>query len=199
MRAQTLILFGRSGSGKGTQADLLSKYITQQDKNGKVLHIELGEKLREFAAKDNYTARLTKQVVDEGGLLPAFMPAWTWTNLLIENFSGKEHLILEGLARYLSQAQILDSELKFYNCKNPIVIVVNVSREWATEHLLKRGRSDDNPEIINRRMTWFDTHVMPVIEYFRHDKYYTVMDINGEQPIEKVHQDIISAIDWGDD
>ncbi len=199
MKLQTLIFFGRSGSGKGTQANRLIKFITDHDKDGKVLHIEIGQKLREFAVRDNYTAKLTQKVMNEGGLLPVFMPTWTWTNLLIEKFTGEEHLLMEGLVRHSSQAEILDSALKFYNLKNPTVILINVSSVWAKERLLERGRVDDTSEAIDRRMAWFGANVVPVIDYFRNNGYYKLIEINGEQPVEKVHQDIVSMIDWKDD
>lgn len=199
MRVQTLILFGRSGSGKGTQADILLKFVTAHDPLRRVLYIEIGQKFREFAARDNYTARLTRERMDQGGLLPAFMPIWAWTNSFVESFTGEEHLILDGLSRQPHEAPILDSALKFYNREHSTIIVINVSREWATERLRERGRNDDNVDDIKRRVEWFDTNVVPALEYFRNDDRYTTVDINGEQSIEQVHQDIISALDWQDD
>ncbi len=196
MKVQTLILFGRSGSGKGTQADLLLKFITARDPLRKALYIETGKRLREFATHDNYTASLTRERIDQGGLLPAFMPIWIWTNAFIENLTGEEHLILDGLSRQPHEAPILDSALTFYNRGYSKIIVINVSREWATERLRERGRNDDNVDDIKRRVEWFDTHVVPALEYFRHNDRYTTININGEQSIEQVHQDIISALDW---
>lgn len=196
MRAQTIILFGRSGSGKGTQAELLIKFIKEHDPVKKVLYMETGQKFREFMSQDSHTARLTKETVEAGKLMPEFMPIWLWTNFLIENFTGDEHLVLDGLSRRPHEAPILDSALKFYKREYPTIVVINASREWARERLLGRGRGDDNEEDIKKRVEWYDTNVVPAIEYFRNNGRYTVIDINGEQTKEEVHRDIVSAIDW---
>lgn len=196
MRSQTIILFGRSGSGKGTQAELLLKFIKEHDPVKKTLYIETGQKVREFMAKEGYSSKLTAELVDNGRILPEFLPIWIWTSFLVENFSGDEHLVLDGLSRRPHEAPILDSALKFYKREYPTVVVINASREWATDRLLSRGRNDDKPEDIKRRVEWYDTNVIPAIEYFRNNGRYTVLDINGEQEIEKVHNDIIGAIDW---
>jgi adenylate kinase len=196
MRAQTIILFGRSGSGKGTQAELLLKFISDHDPIKKTLYIETGQKVRDFMIHDNYSSKLTADIVENGKLLPEFMPIWIWSNYLIEHFTGEEHLVLDGLSRRPHEAPILDSALRFYNREYPTIIVLDVSREWAAERLKGRARADDNDADIRRRVEWYDTNVVPAIEYFRNNGRYTVIDVNGEQEIERVHSDIVSAIDW---
>lgn len=196
MRAQTIILFGRSGSGKGTQAELLLKFIKEHDPVKKTLYIETGQKVREFMAQDKHSSKLTAELVNKGGILPEFLPIWIWTSFLVENFTGDEHLVLDGLSRRPHEAPILDSALKFYKREYPTVVVINASREWATERLIGRGRNDDKPGDIKRRVEWYDTNVIPAIEYFRNNGRYTILDINGEQEIEDVHKDIIGGIDW---
>jgi adenylate kinase len=196
MRAQTIILFGRSGSGKGTQADLLLKFIHEHDPIKKTLYIETGQKVREFMAQEGHSNSLTEELVNSGKLLPEFLPIWLWSNFLIEHFTGEEHLVLDGLSRRPHEAPILDSALKFYKREYPTILVINVSREWAADRSAARKRNDDKTEDIKRRVEWYDTNVIPAIEYFRNNGRYTVIDINGEQDIENVHKDIIGAIDW---
>jgi len=194
MSPQTLIFFGRSGCGKGTQAELLVKYFHRQDKENRVVYIETGKKFRDFMQEASYTARLTKKIMDAGGLLPEFLPIWIWTDHMIKNLSGHEHLILDGLSRRPHEAPILDSALRFYERKKPLVIHIDVSREWSKERLLARGRTDDNKRDIDERLAWYDTNVMPTIGYFRSNPFYKVADINGEQSIEKVHEDILRRL-----
>lgn len=158
--------------------------------------METGQRLREFAALDNHTAKLTKARMEEGGLMPEFMPIKMWADYLVDNFTGEEHLLLDGLARRPHEAPILDSALKFYKREYPTMIVINVSREWATQRLLGRGRGDDNLDDIKRRVEWYDTNVVPAIEYFRNNGRFTVLDINGEQPIDGVYKELIGKIDW---
>jgi len=48
----------------------------------------------------------------------------------------------------------------------------------------------DKPEIIKERYKVFLRETAPVLDYFR-EKGYNVIEINGEQPIEKVFEDIL--------
>ena len=194
MNPKTFIFFGRSGCGKGTQAQLLIKHLENANVGDRVVYIETGAKLREFIKEIGLAQEHTAKIMSEGGLLPSFLPIWIWTHTFIRNLNGKEHLVLDGLARRAYEAPILHDALKFYERKSPIVIVLNVSTEWSKQHLLSRGRSDDKTNDIDSRLAWYESNVMPTIDYFRQNDYYKVLDINGEQPIEKVHADIVAEI-----
>ncbi|MEK7552342.1 MAG: nucleoside monophosphate kinase [Patescibacteria group bacterium] len=190
---QAFIFFGASGSGKGTQAKLLLEYL--EKKNRKAIHIETGQKVREFiASDDSYTSVLTKHVIDHGGLLPVFVPIWLWTEVLNKDFTGKEDLILDGVCRRVPEAPVLDSVMKFYKLQKPIVISLNVSDKWAEERLKSRGRTDDVAKYVKSRLDWFKKDVVPAIEYFRDNPDYIFLDVNGEKSIEEVHENIVSHI-----
>jgi adenylate kinase family enzyme len=76
---------------------------------------------------------------------------------------------------------------------------LNVSRKWSDDRLLARGREDDRTLAkINKRLDWFEKDTMPAIEYFRESRFYKFIEVNGEQPIEKVHADIVSAYEYQD-
>ena len=192
MTPQTFLLFGKSGSGKGTQAKLLIEYLKKLEPKRQVEYIETGSKLREFAQEVGLTAQLTSKVMSEGGLLPSFIPIWIWTNYFVRYMDGSEHLILDGLSRRAYEAPVLDDALKFYKREKPFVIIINVSDAWASQHLLSRGRGDDNKIDIESRLSWFETNVEPTIDYFKKNEYYNVLEINGEQSIEAVQQEILA-------
>jgi adenylate kinase len=195
MTPQTFIFFGASGSGKGTQANLLIEYLKKVDAEKPIFYLETGEKFREFVTKEKSITRdLAKKIMDEGGLLPDFLPVWMWSQFLINNVTGNEHIVLDGLSRQEHEAPILDSAIKFYTREKPVVIVIEVSKEWSTDRLLGRGRSDDNVEDIKNRLEWYDNNVLPAIAYFKNDPYYTVISINGEQTIPEVHTEIMAKL-----
>lgn len=195
MIPKTYILYGPSGSGKSTQAALLKKYIEKQDSENETLYIETGLRLREFIKRDNYSSKLTKNTLEAGELLPEFLPVWIWTDFLIDNLkTGKEHLILDGLARRVNEALVLDNALKFYSREKPDVIILNVSPQWSIQRLLERGRYDDNEADIKKKIEWYNSDVIPTIKFFRENPNYTVHEINGEQTIEKVNEEIIKKI-----
>ncbi len=195
MTPQTFIFFGPSGSGKGTQARLLQEEIMKKDPSGRVIYVETGERFREFVKNSNtLTANLTKNVIESGGLMPEFMPIWIWAGFLVENLTGNEHLILDGLSRRLPEASILDSAIKFYNRENPKVISIEVSDEETKRRLLSRGRVDDDEEGIRKRIDWYKNNVVPAINYFKENKDYDFISINGEQSIEDVHKEIMEKL-----
>lgn len=187
------IFIGRSGSGKGTQADLLIHKIEAKGKV-KTLHVETGAFFREFIKKSLYTEVLAKKVVESGGLMPEAMAIHMWVSYLVENFTGKEDLIFDGAPRKLMEAELLDGVLKFYNINRYKVIYINTSHDWSKARLLERKRRDDTEEGIEKRLEWFNTDVLPSIEFFKNNKDCDFLDINGEQSIEEVHNEIMSRI-----
>jgi adenylate kinase len=191
---QTFIFFGRSGSGKGTQATMLKKYL-QDKKSIEPIYIETGQKFRNFIDQSNYSAQMTKEVLSTGGLMPVFLPIWLWTMDLVNKFDGKRDLILDGLCRRPDEAPVLDSAMKFYKLGKPFVIYIKTSNEWCFDKLKARGRSDDSDEYIKSRLAWFDWNVVPTISYFYDNKDYNFFEINGERSIEEVHADMIKYIE----
>ena len=195
----TVIFIGRSGCGKGTQADLLKERINRFDeKKRQILYVETGEHFRHFISGPQFGARLSRKAYELDERQPDFLACWMWTTVLLDQLEEDMHLVFDGAPRALSEAQMLTSALKFYKREKPVVIHINVSRKWSEKRLLARGRSDDvNLSRIDKRLDWFDKDVMPAVEYFRKSPHYDFIEINGEQPIEKVHLDIISQYEYG--
>ena len=193
MNSKAFLFFGRSGCGKGTQAKLLADFLKTKERE--VIYIETGSQFREFIKKENYSSELTKNILHDGGLIPVFLPIWIWTNILVNNFSGKEDLVLDGLCRRREESIALDSAFSFYKIKKPNVILINVSKEWSFSRMMERKRADDTPEKIQNRLDWFAKDVIPSIDYFREKPECNFIEINGEQTIEDVHKDIIKALD----
>lgn len=195
---QTIIFMGRSGCGKGTQADLIRERISRLDEEKRqILYVETGEHFRHFIRSNSFASKFSKQIYEVDDKQPDFLACWMWTNILINELDERMHLIFDGAPRALTEAKMMSSALEFFKREKPVVIYVNVTRKWSEEHLLARGRSDDvNLSKIDKRLDWFDNDVMPVIEYFRNNPYYRFIEVNGEQPVEKVHTEIISQYDY---
>ncbi|MDP3726589.1 MAG: nucleoside monophosphate kinase [bacterium] len=194
MSPKTIIFFGPSGSGKGTQASLLKEYLKQKDSKQEVIYVETGDRFRKFIESDTHTSALTKDTLAHGGLLPEFLPIWIWTGFFIDNIKGGEHLILDGLARRVPEAPVLDGALRFYNREKPDVILLDVSDAEAFSRLKKRGRHDDNDKEIKIRLDWYKTDVELAIAFFRENSYYNFHDINGEQTVSEIHKEIITKL-----
>jgi len=197
MLNQAFIFMGKSGSGKGTQAKLLRDYLGKNDGGRKVIYIETGQLLRDFGKQyaGNYTAKLVNEVINEGKLMPAYMPIKLWTDCLINNYTGEEHIIFDGVARRYHEAGILEGALQMYLKIKPHILDIVVSDDWATERLLGRGREDDNEDDIRERLAFYQSDVKESIEYFKKDEsWFNYHAINGEQTIEGVHDEIVGQI-----
>ncbi|MBI2100224.1 MAG: nucleoside monophosphate kinase [Candidatus Vogelbacteria bacterium] len=188
---KTVIFIGRSGCGKGTQAKRLIERF-----GGSTLYLETGERFRHFiAAKENLSSRLAGEIMVKGGRQPDFLAVWNWSNFFISNLTGQEHLIIDGAPRSRPEAETMDSAFDFYSRRPVAVVYLNVSKDWATERLTERGRSDDKTsEEIAARFGWFDDKVMPAVEYYRGNQNYNFAEINGEQSVELVFAEILSKL-----
>jgi adenylate kinase family enzyme len=194
----TVIFIGRSGCGKGTQADLLKNRIARfDDAKRQILYVETGEHFRKFVRGEGYSSKLSHKAYENDDRQPDFLACWMWSNILIDELDENMHLVFDGAPRAVDEAEILTSALEFYKREKPAIIFLDVSRDWSEKRLLGRKRSDDvNLVKIDKRLNWFDKDVKPAIEYFRNNPFYRFLEINGEQSIEKVHSDIVAAYDY---
>jgi adenylate kinase family enzyme len=197
MTPQTFIFVGQSGSGKGEQSTRLQKVLKEKFGEDEVIYMETGPNFREFIKGEKYSNKLCKAVADAGTLQPAFLPIYFWVDWMINNLNGSvQHIVFDGICRRLEEAVVFTTAMEFYNRK-PTIIYVKVSNAWAKDKLMGRGRVDDkNEEQVNGRLAWFDRDVLPVIEYFRENDRYTLLEINGEQTIEEVHREILEKLGW---
>lgn len=188
------IIIGRSGCGKGTQAELLQKVLEEKGVE-KVLHITTGGGFREFIAGPSYAAQISKELTNSGGLNPEFLAVWNWSNIFIKNLTGKETVILEGAPRRVGEVAPLYSAMQFFGYERPIVIYLNVSETWAMEKIASRGREDDNERHEQEeKMRWFNQDVLPCLDVYSRDSRYSYIHVNGEQTIEEVHAEIVSKL-----
>ncbi len=184
------IFYGKSGSGKGTQAQLLKAQLESVGK--KVIYIETGKLFRNFSADHNdFMGDHVRSVIDSGKLMPAFFPVYLWSKELIEQYTGTEDIIMDGVARRIEEAPMIDSALNFLNIDKRFVFTIDVTDQWVFDHLGARSdRADDTEEGMKKRLSWFTTEVVPVINYFKNSEKYISLMIDGNQTIEEVKDDI---------
>jgi len=188
------LLMGRSGCGKGTQAKLLIKHL--RDNNlGETLYVYTGEKLRNFAEKEeNLAARLAKSKMKDGNLLPSFLAVWLWSGSLIDGIDENNNVIMDGSPRTLLEALMMDDAMEFYGRNKVVPVFLETSEEWSTQRLLGRGRSDDSLNSIKKRLAYFEESVVPVINYYSGKSRHKLTRVNGEQSVEDVHREILDKV-----
>ena len=196
----TIVFIGRSGCGKGTQADLLKNRIAKLDKaKRQILYVETGDRFRKFIRDKGYSSELSKKLYEKDERQPDFMACFMWGTMLVEELGPNMHLMFDGAPRSHAEALLMTTALKFYERLKPTIIYLRVGRKWAEERLLSRGRQDDRTLVkINKRLDWFEADTWPAIEYFKTNNFYKFIEVNGEQSIEGVHREIIGAYDDSD-
>ena len=193
METHAFIIIGRSGCGKGTQADLLKAKLTEKG-NLSVFYVETGDMFRNFIKGKSLSSNLSQDIYEKDVRQPDFLACYMWSTFLVEGLKEPSQVIFDGTPRSILEAKLLETALIFYKFSKIHIIHLDVSREWSEKHLLSRGRSDDATIAkIDTRLNWFDTDVVPAIEYFKNSEYNFVV-INGEQSIEEVSGAIEKAL-----
>jgi adenylate kinase len=191
---QTIIFLGPQGSGKGTHAIELEADLKKLDPTTPIVHFEMGKNLREMAKQDNYTSKLIDGLISSGNLVPFNISCSVFTDYLIKRLTGEEHLIIDGFPRSESQVEVLDTTMSFYGRENPTIVHINISDEIGLERLLKRGRADDTEEHIRKRLAWSRAEWESILKRLTTNPIYKVIEIDGDQSIEAVHQEILTKL-----
>ena len=193
MESQAYILIGKSGSGKGTQAEILIDRLKSKGRD--VEHIEMGGAFRDFLRQSNFTASKAVAVNQAGGLQPDFLANYFLTEELIKYANGERDFIFDGTPRTKRQARIVDGALKFYAIKSPTVIHLVVSDGAVISRMKERGRSDDQIESIRTRLKWYRDDTLRALEFFQQrDHYYRYVEIDGEKEIEGIGEELIKRL-----
>lgn len=192
----TFIFFGTVGSGKGTQAELLKKYIIEKEISNDVIYLSTGVEYRTLLSKDNYTAKIIKKTLEKGFLQPDFLTVSLFANTLISHVKENSFLITDGFPRTIKQSKEFEEAMNFYGRNNIHIIYIELDKEEATNRMMKRGRSDDTPDSIEKRFDEYVSNVIPSMNYFKNNEFYTIHTINGKQTIENVHLDIIKSLNF---
>lgn len=190
------IFYGKAGSGKGTQALELKNHLESLGK--KVLYIETGKLFRDFVSSNtSFASTRTKDVIENGGLMPAFFPVYVWANQLIQNFNGTEEIILDGVARRVEEAPMIDSALDFFQVENRFVFTIDITDETAIHRLQMRnqGRADDaSIDKIRERLDLYQVNTLPILSYFETSPKYHFVRVDGESKPEDVFEQIKNSL-----
>ena len=208
-----LILLGPPGAGKGTQAaGIVEKY--------KIPHISTGDIFRQNIKEGTELGKKAKEYMDQGLLVPDELTVGLVTDRISQPDCGNGFM-LDGFPRNVSQAVQLDAFLKNNGIALDKVINIEVDKEklvaravgrrickscGATYHIefnpskeegVCKGdlyqRADDNEETVSKRIQVYLDETKPLADYY--SKVGIIADIDGQQSIDKVFNDIVSALE----
>lgn len=194
IKPQTFIFIGRSGSGKGTQIDLLKKYITELDSTAGTYSFVMGDSFRAFMKEEGYAQGVIRDLVNNGRLVPDLIANSLFVSDLLYHLKSDEHLYIDGIPRSPAQVDAVIDIIKFFNRENPIIIDVAVSKEEVEKRMLLRARPDDTKEAILERLKFYEDNIVPAVKLMREKSQFTYLKINGERSREEIHEDIINQL-----
>ncbi|HLP86848.1 MAG TPA: nucleoside monophosphate kinase [Candidatus Paceibacterota bacterium] len=194
-KPQTFIFVGRSGSGKGTQIELLKGYLADKYKDTPVRAIVMGEIYREFFKEEGYVQNIARDVsMNQGKFQPDFLTNGLFVRSVMDIIDDKSTFFFDGYPRTIKQLEIIKELLQYVKREDPIVINIDVSRENVKERMLLRGRGDDSEGAIESRLNEYDKFILPMLEVIKSDSFFKYLEINGEGKIEDIHTDIVSKL-----
>jgi adenylate kinase len=179
-----IVMFGAPGVGKGTQAALLA-----ERKN--IPHLSTGDAFRAAISAGTEMGLIAKSYVESGGLVPDEIV----TGIVREALEKPEYsggTILDGFPRTLGQAQALDELLQKSNLSISHVINIAVDTEEIVQRMLKRGRVDDNEQVIRHRLNVYNEQTAPLLEYYAGSG--KMLTVDGNADVEEVYQRITNLL-----
>lgn len=187
-----IVLFGKPGAGKGTQAEFLKgKY--------NLTHLSTGDIFRYNIKNETELGQLAKTYMDKGDLVP---DAVTIQMLQSEVDSNPDSsgFLFDGFPRTLAQAQALDQFLETKKQQITATIALEADDEILVKRLLERGktsgRADDQDEDkIRNRYQEYNEKTAPLMAYYqKQDKFYPVNGIGSIAEITERLSKVIESL-----
>jgi len=209
-----LVVLGKQGAGKGTQAVRLSHHYV-------VPHVSTGDMLRAAVKAQTPLGRRAKALMDRGELLPDELIMEMVGERMAERDVQTRGLVLDGVPRTVNQAKMLDELL------SPARLDLVIDLEVPTSQVLRRlaarrvcvdcgtnysvfapplvnwtcdicggevvQREDDTEAAISRRLELYERQTAPLLDWYR--EAGILVPINGTGSPDVVTQRIIRAVD----
>lgn len=185
-----LILFGKPGSGKGTQAEFV------KNKYG-LVHISTGDVFRYNISKQTELGLLAKSYMEKGDLVPDNVTI-KMLEAEVNKSPNANGFIFDGFPRTTHQAEILDDFLKKKELSITMTIALEVDEAILIERLINRGKEsgridDQDKSKIKNRFDEYNNKTSQLIKYYKNqNKFYSV---EGTGEIEQITQRIYNLID----
>jgi len=210
-----IILLGAQGSGKGTQAELLSQTLG-------VPHIASGDLFRKAIDEKTELGIKAKAYIDRGELVPDDLTV-TMVVKRLEEPDCSQGVLFDGFPRTVAQAEVLDKGLQEVGKQIDLAIYLQVLREELLKRLSGRyicrakqhvyninthppkvagvcdidgselyQRSDDTGEAVQKRLDIFFKETIRLLDYYGNQK--KLVEVDGNQDIGQVQQLLLDVI-----
>lgn len=175
--ALRLVILGRQGSGKGTQALRIS------DAYG-CIHVSTGDMLRAAVTAETELGKQAEEVMNAGGLVGDEIMNGIVAERLAADDIMANGVLLDGYPRTADQADALERICAEQGVAIDLAINLDVPVEVVKARMLERGREDDTPEAIEKRLSLYEEQTAPLLDWFAtRDLLATVDGVGTEDEV----------------
>lgn len=154
-----IVLFGIQGSGKGTQSSLLQELYGDQ-----LSYFSSGDIFRALKSHPNAIGDFLSNRLELGHLISDEVTIAMF-HFYFSTLDGKA-MLLDWYPRSLTQSIDL-VQMCLQKKRDVIGIYFELDREEAKQRMLKRGRADDTPESIDKRLDLFINRHYQILNYLK--------------------------------
>ena len=167
-----IVLFGKPGAGKGTQAEFLKEKYN-------LVHLSTGDIFRFNIKNDTELGKLAKTFMDKGDLVPDELTI----NMLqseVDKNPNAAGFLFDGFPRTIAQAEALDSFLENKGQNITATVALEADDNILVARLLERGKTSGRPddqdeEKIRNRYEEYNQKTAPLMNYYKNQgKFYAV-------------------------
>ena len=184
-----IVLFGKPGAGKGTQAEFLKEKYN-------LTHLSTGDIFRFNMKNDTDLGKLAKSYIEQGDLVPDEVTIKMLEDEVSKNPESNGFLF-DSFPRTIAQADALDAFLQTKSWNITATIALEADDNILVARLLERGKTsgradDQDEEKIRNRYQEYNEKTAPLIGYYQEqNKFYAV---NGIGTIQEITQRLTQVI-----
>src|SRR3954447_19511440 len=214
MSELNLILLGRPGAGKGTQAERLQEDFP-------LAYVATGDMLRQAVKDGTDLGKQAKEYMDRGDLVPDEVIIGVILDRLAES-DTEDGFLLDGFPRTDTQAEALDQALKKVDRRVAAALLIHVPADapgrrlsgrrvcpnghtYPLEHNPPKNdevcdvdgepltqREDDKEETVRRRLQVYRDQTSPLVDYY--DERDILHRFDGTRSPTEVHAHLRATI-----
>ena len=173
MTAVHLVILGRQGSGKGTQAARLVEAYSP-------IHVSTGDMLRAAVAAGTELGLQARALMGVGDLVGDDLINGIVSERLAQPDVAENGFLLDGYPRTPDQAAAMEVFLAEAGTPLDAAVNLDVPVDEVTARMVARGRADDTEEAIRRRLALYESETAPLLAWFADRGLLDVVDGLGD-------------------
>ena len=180
-----IIFFGPTGAGKSVQGQMIAARHDWE-------WLSTGQLLRDSNDSEIIQILKSGDLVSDGVTFDVFHKA-----IQEAKTEGYDNMIIDGFPRTKAQAEWLSKYMEMDGDKIDLVIALEVPETEIMKRLDKRGRMEDTPETIAKRMNIYRQKMYPVLGIFA-EQGVRIVHIDGTGTVGEIHDRIQSELESSD-